>query len=193
MLPCVICSFEALSEKHLRMHMQNEHDDSVITCEKCNKSCKGGRKFKTHMNSHREVNCKHCGKKIPYNSTTSHVTKCIGEKSFKCENCPAVFNTEGDLKVHVTNKSCPIKCNLCDKTLKNAGFLDRHMASVHSVRMQVVKTSEGHIGLFQSVEVQNNLHCTLCDFIATKASRLKRHMITHNPKPVKVERKVSKM
>ena len=35
--------------------MQNEHDDSVITCEKCNKSCKGGRKFKTHMNSHREV------------------------------------------------------------------------------------------------------------------------------------------
>ena len=65
MLPCVICSFEALSEKHLRMHMQNEHDDSVITCEKCNKSCKGGRKFKTHMNSHREVNCKDCGKKIP--------------------------------------------------------------------------------------------------------------------------------
>ena len=77
MLPCVIFSFEALSEKHLRMHMQNEHDDSVITCEKCNKSCKGGRKFKTHMNSHREVNCKHCGKKIPYNSTTSHVTRSV--------------------------------------------------------------------------------------------------------------------
>ena len=172
--------------------MQNEHDDSVITCEKCNKSCKGGRKFKTHMNSHREVNCKHCGKKIPYNSTTSHVTKCIGENSFKCENCPAVFTTEGSLKVHVTNKSCPIKCNLCDKTLKNAGYLDRHMASVHSVQMQVVKTSEGHIGLFQSAEVQNNLHCTLCDFIATKASRLKRHMITHNPKPVKVEKKCPK-
>ena len=119
--------------------MQNEHDDSVITCEKCNKSCKGGRKFKTHMNSHREVSCKHCGKKIPYNSTTSHVTKCIGEKSFKCENCPAVFNTEWNLKVHVTNKSCPVKCNRCDKTLKNAGYLDRHMASVHSVQMQVVK------------------------------------------------------
>ena len=50
MLPCVVCSFEALSEKHLRMHMQNEHDDSVITCEKCNKSCKEWRKFKTHMN-----------------------------------------------------------------------------------------------------------------------------------------------
>ena len=67
MLACVVCSYEALSEKHLKKHMQNEHDDSVIICEKCNKSCKGGRKFKTHMNSHREVSCKHCGKKIPYN------------------------------------------------------------------------------------------------------------------------------
>ena len=136
MFPCVVCSFEALSEKHLKLHMQNEHDDSVITCEKCNKSCKGGRKFKTHMNYHREGSC---GKKIPYNSTTSHVTKCIGEKSFKCENCSAVFNTEGNLKVHVTSKSCPVQCNHCDKTLKNAGYLDRHIALVHSV--QVLKLS----------------------------------------------------
>ena len=98
--------------------MQNEHDDSVIICEKCNKSCKGGRKFKTHMNSHREVSCKHCGKKISYNSTSSHVTKCIGggENSFKCDNCPAVFKTEGNLRVQVTNKSCPLKCNQCDKS-----------------------------------------------------------------------------
>jgi len=86
--------------------MQNERDDSVITCEKCNTSCKGGRKFKTHINFHGEGSCKHCGKKIPYNSTTSHVTKCIGEKSFKCENCSAVFNTEGNLKVHVTSVQC---------------------------------------------------------------------------------------
>ena len=35
------------------------------------------------MNSHREFNGKHCGKKIPYNSMTSHVTKCIGEKTQK--------------------------------------------------------------------------------------------------------------
>ena len=118
MLACVVCSYEALSEKHLKKHMQNEHDDSVIICEKCNKSCKGGRKFKTHMNSHREVSCKHCGKMISYNSTSSNVTKCIGggEKSFKCDNCPAVFKTEGNLRVQVTNKSCPLKCNQCDKS-----------------------------------------------------------------------------
>ena len=28
MLPCVLCSFEALSEKHLKMHMQKEHYES---------------------------------------------------------------------------------------------------------------------------------------------------------------------
>ena len=131
---------------------------------------------------------------IPYNSTTSHVTKCIGdgEKSCKCDDCPAVFKTEGSLRVHVTNKSCPVKCNQCDKTLKNAGYLDKHMASAHSVLLQVVKTSEGHIGLFQSAKVQNDLHCTLCDFIGTKPSLLKRHMITHNPKPDKVKEKCPK-
>ena len=57
------------------------------------------------------------------------------------------------------------------------------------VQMDIVKTAEGHIGLFPSTELQKDLHCTLCDFIATKASKLKRHMISHNPKPVKVEKK----
>ena len=29
MLPCVVCRFETLSKKHLKMHMQNEHDESL--------------------------------------------------------------------------------------------------------------------------------------------------------------------
>ena len=55
--------------------------------------------------------------------------------------------------------------------------------------MEVVKTIEGHIGLFPPTELQKDLHCTLCDFIAITASKLKRHMIKHNPKPAKDEEK----
>ena len=51
------------------------------------------------------------------------MTKCIGVKNaIKLKNCPIVFNTAGNLKVHMTNKICEIQCNLCDKTLKREGI-----------------------------------------------------------------------
>ena len=104
----------------------------------------------------------------------------------KCENCHTVFNTAGNLNVHMANKSFEIQCNLCDKTLKSAGYLEKHISS-NRVQTRVVKTSEGHKGLFPSTELRNDLHCSLCDFIAPKASKVKRHMVKHNPKPAKVE------
>ena len=74
------------------------------------------------------------------------MTKCVGDKkAIKCENCPAVFNTAGNLKVHMNNKSCEIQCNLCDKTLKSAGFSERHFSSAHIAKIEVVKTIEGSI------------------------------------------------
>ena len=78
---CAICRFEAPSEKHLRMHIETKHDDRVLTCEKCENTCKGGRKLKTHMESHREITYNNCEKKIPYNSWNSHMTKCVGDKN----------------------------------------------------------------------------------------------------------------
>lgn len=109
------------------------------------------------------------------------MTKCIGvKKAIKCENCPTVFNTAGNLKVHMTNKSCEIQCNLCDKTLKREGDLEKHISYTHRVQTEVVKTSEGHIGLFPSTELRKDLHCSFCDFIASIASKLKRHMVKNN-------------
>ena len=190
---CAICGIEAPSDKHLRMHIKAKHDDRMLICEKCEVTCKGRRKLKTHMDSHREFTCKHCEKTIPYNSRSSHITKCVGDKkAIKCESCPAAFNTLASLKVHKTNKRCEIQCSICDKTLKSAFFLEKHISSVHTVEMQVVKTIEGHVGIFTSTVFRKDLHCTLCDFIATKSSKLKRHMIKHNPKPAKLEEKCPK-
>ena len=46
------------------------------------------------------------------------------------------------------------------------------------VQMNVVKTSEGHIGLFPSsvIKVRKDLSCDVCDFMAPKPSNLVRHM-----------------
>ena len=94
------------------------------------------------------------------------MAKCVSEE-FKCENCRAVFNRADGLKRHVDKNRCEIHCNLFDKTLKSTEYLEKHNESTHRVQMNVVKTKEGHIGLFQSTELQNNLKCTRCDFVAT--------------------------
>ena len=70
--------------------------------------------------------------------------------------------------------------------------MERHIASVCRVQMDAVKTVEGHIGPFQWNELQKDLHCTRCDFVAVSASKLKRHMMKHNLKPIKVEEKCPK-
>ena len=190
---CAICSIEVPTDKHLRLHIQAKHDDRELTCQQCKKTCKGGKKLSTHMDSHREVNCKHCDQTIPYNSRNSHMIKCVGEKkAFKCENCPAAFNRADKLKVHMTNKSCEVQCNLCDKTCKGELYLEKHISQTHRLQMNVLKTAEGHIGLFPTTEVRKDLNCTRCDFVATKPSKLTRHMITHNPKATKVEEKCPK-
>ena len=159
---CAICSIEVPTDKHLRLHIQAKHDDRELTCQQCKKTCKGGKKLSTHMDSHREVNCKHCDQTIPYNSRNSHMIKCVGEKkAFKCENCPAAFNRADKLKVHMTNKSCEVQCNICDKTCKGELYLEKHISQTHRLQMNVLKTAEGHIGLFPTTEVRKDLNCQL--------------------------------
>ena len=143
------------------------------------------------MESHREVTCKNCEKKIPNNSRNSHMAKCVNGE-FKCKNCPVVFTRKDYLKEHIDKNRCEIQCNICDKTLKSAELLEKHIQSTHRVQINVVKTKEGHIGRFQSTELQHCLNCTQCDFVAAHPSKLKRHMIKHDPKPVKVEEKCPK-
>ena len=98
---CAICNFEAPSEKHLRVHIESKHDDRVLTCEKCEKTCIGGRKLKTHMESHREVTCKHCENKIPYNSRSQRkkpmsLTSAISD-AWKIHDVFLVFNLKSSL------------------------------------------------------------------------------------------------
>ena len=94
------------------------------------------------------------------------MAECVSEE-FKCENWRAVFNRADGLKRHVDKNRCEIQCNLCDKTLKCTEYLEKHIESTHRVQMNLVKTKEGHIELFQSTELQNNLKCTQCDVVAT--------------------------
>ena len=187
---CALCSFVSSSDKLLKDHMVKKHDEREFACEVCGLTIRGRFKMQMHKNSHRKVTCKNCEKVIPYNSHSSHTSKCFAEKSFKCEKCDKVFNRKHNLKCHIEMKRCEMTCNHCGKTLKSSAFLDKHMASQHQAQTSLVKTSEGHIGLFQTDS--NDLNCTSCEFIAVARSKLKRHMKTHNPKPAKAVYKCTK-
>ena len=67
---------------------------------------------------------------------------------------------------------------------------DWHVASVYKTQINVVKTSDGHVGLFHSES--NDLKCTLCEFVAVDKWKLTRHMRSHNPKPAKAVHKCTK-
>ena len=190
MLSCAFCSFATSSGKLLKNHMVKEHDEREFACEVCGLTIRGRFKMQMHKNSHRKFTCKNCEKVIPYNSHSSHTSKCFAEKSFKCEKCDKVFNRKHNLKCHIEMKRCEMTCNHCGKTLKSSAFLDKHMASQHQAQISLVKTSEGHIGLFQSDS--NDLKCTSCEFVAVARSKLKRHMKTHNPKIAKAVHKCTK-
>ena len=131
------------------------------------------------------------------------ITKCVGDKNeFKCENCPAVFSTAGNLKAHITNKSS----NAISVIKGWKHYLEKHISSVHIVQMEVVKTIDGHLGLFPSTDskkicsavfvtskqhvlrnwrdtwqntIQNQLRCPKCDMTFMFKSDLNRHIVTH--------------
>ena len=109
---------------------KTEDAHELFSCEQCGVTRKGKIKLKSHMQSHREISCKHCEKKIPYNSKSSHMRKCLGKKKLECEHCQALFQTKDSLIKHLTRKSCSIKCNFCDKNLKGKFYLKHGIISL---------------------------------------------------------------
>ena len=78
------------------------------------------------------------------------------------------------------------------KVLLDFGVLWKHIDHLLEKNFLFLYGNIIHIGLFPSNELRNDLHCTHCDFVAPKSSKLKRHMIKHNPKPPKAEEKCPK-
>ena len=47
----------ASSDKFLKEHMMNEHDEREFVCDICDSTIRGRRKMKKHKQSHKEVIC----------------------------------------------------------------------------------------------------------------------------------------
>ena len=91
--------FESSSDNKLKEHMLLKHDEHEFLCEKCDSTVRGRLEMKAHRNKHKEIRCEKCGESIPYNSATSHRTKCLDETS-KCEKSAKVYKRKDKLKIH---------------------------------------------------------------------------------------------
>ena len=58
----------------------------------------------------------------------------IGEKNFKCPECPKMFFSQGEVESHKTylhNNEKNFKCNMCEKTFVKMADANLHMKGVH--------------------------------------------------------------
>ena len=157
----------------------------MLSCEKCELTCKGGRKLIDTHGFVQGIYLQTLWEKNPHNCRSRHMTK--WQSNVKI----ALLSSTQRIIWKFTWLTKVVKSNATSviKHWKVKVFEKAHLIYSHRVQTEVVKTSEGQIGLFPSTELRKDLHCSFCDFIASTASKLKRHMVKHNPKLAKVEEK----
>ncbi|XP_029166223.1 zinc finger protein 600-like [Nylanderia fulva] len=55
----------------------------------------------------------------------------IAKNKFPCKSCGLRFICNGDYRNHINDKSGPLKCNICGKSLENLHYLNKHKKNCH--------------------------------------------------------------
>ena len=104
---CDICGAGAVTQQHLNRHKESHEN---IHCPVCNKKLFRRRHLSLHMkNVHgkrERLPCDQCGKMFATSiSLAAHYTLHTGEKKFKCPQCDKRFRTPGGLDIHKRHHS----------------------------------------------------------------------------------------
>lgn len=174
---CEICGARV---KIIKVHMM-QHGERLHTCPYCNYTSHQRGTVDIHIRrlhtNDRPHLCEICGKGFVKSSLLKeHIgvkhNQMKRERSFICSECDFSTYTRTLLDAHTINRHTPYrrqvyKCDKCEAQLCSAHSLKEHVNLCH--------TNE------------RPFPCSMCDFAAKSAKRLKNHMIYHSEKVFKCD------
>lgn len=173
---CEHCDLSFRHRRSLIFHMRDKHEPNAI---ELNISSVGNKYMCAVCNSTFSAN-----KSLKHHIASAHGRVDLLTKSFECETCGKLFaqrsRLECHLKCHIKKQwtmpsgaaAPPLKCGLCDSTLKNRSRLRYHMKREHPKPVA-------------DLEQAKPFKCHQCDKCFVHKSRLDAHLNVHeNPKPL---------
>ncbi len=183
---CVNCNFRFSSNQKYMQHTEKKcqrrlKKSEALKCNICDKIMRYKSALERHMKKvhlkANDFNCEECEQTFSTKFNLNHHVRIIHihslepEKKPTCEACNYTFSSFQKLRQH-TEKKCQerrdrqngilniIKCDICEKIMKNNSLLRRHMNEVHMN--------------------PKNLECDLCDRTFSTEKLLNHHLtISH--------------
>lgn len=195
-LTCKICKKPFTGKSHLTKHLQmHAADTKPHKCEQCNEHFYTVREFKKHLASHRGVqnSCPHCNRTFsdPRNFTRHVKThrEDYVKKTFPCDICGKVCESNGGLKQHMNNghKKIDYTCSVCGKLLSSSQNLEHHLWLHTQGKLFTCGICKTGFGTKESLDkhekgahgVEETFRCQVCDKTFDKRWRMIMHMRRH--------------
>ena len=200
---CKICNTYQTSDKDVMSLHIGQHLKGKLRCKFCKLESSSAKGNSTHMLKEHTTKymsiltvCEQCG--IPFSNSNSrnvHMYKVHKVPAFECQHClekdtdnGEKFATLEDLRCHIKERhprACH-QCSYCGKIYVNKKFYKRHKCESKSDETQILKC--GDCGNVYESKCDLNTHrrgvhrkeklckCTMCDYVAFKSCKVKRHM-----------------
>ncbi|KAG5667302.1 hypothetical protein PVAND_015288 [Polypedilum vanderplanki] len=132
------CGASFKTQKRLRYHKRNTHEQGSYECHECNKFYKSKHLLKTHIAMiHRDkIPCTICGKEVAEGHLMKDHMKRHLSANHICKTCGEKFSTREGLLKHEREIHFLVKglhfCKDCGKELSSARALKRHILRLHT-------------------------------------------------------------
>ena len=212
---CNQCEFKSWTKNNLTSHINNTHSDKRYHCNMCpgtykNKPeflhhkmrkhngqfrftcdiCGAGavtrRYLNRHKESHENIRCPVCNKKLYRRSLLSwHMKNVHGKRErLPCDQCGKMFASSLSLEVHYTlhTGEKKFKCTQCDKRFRTLGSLDVHKRHHSGIKEHACTYCDKAFYTATNLQDHIRIHtgekpfkCVICQKAFAKSCNLKKH------------------